>query len=667
MHVAPMLKKQPVVAPSAALARRRQDSAAVRRDPSNRDAQQAEWPFFDDRAASDSRCLQRKLAIGAADDALEQEADRVAERVLRTPVRDWEPRPAHPRVARKCAACDLEDEKLRRKESAAGAMALGDAPSIVHETLRSPGQPLDRKSRDFFEPRFGYDFSGVRIHAGSQAAESAGAVNSYAYTVGRDIVFHQGQYAPNTPHGRRLLAHELAHVVQQSHMSRRIQRFSYAEFKEKAYEHLINGLRAAKKAALDALRARVGDLPPKWYGAANTIISVIDEVLGVIETLILAIIGLVVGFGEGAVGLVTGIIKLGYGILKLLYDLAIGAFTNFEALKQDWDAFAKALLNLPTALRNLVTDWLDHFEKASLERQSLMIAELVGQIEALIASFGVAASRAGSAATLTETGSEVAGATARATAGTAAQEAAAAGTQATRPALTVIQGGGRGAARAAQASAGASRGNLALKLAPAIEDAPAVSPVRLVPPLPAAQPAAAAANTAATAAASGARAKIVATVAVGAPTTARQLKDPCADCSKANWRRFNRQFMNAKLAQIQSVPNHPLSFLITNGAWANRTSMNEVGVHAGHRIGRRGCEWGFGLLRLAVERGWENLYDSDTERNAAVLKETVMIEGVEVDLGSAIEWQKEGHLQGIDLKALSKSTPSEGWRPGICF
>ncbi len=89
------------------------------------------------------------------------------------------------------------------------------APPIVHEVLRSPGQPLDAGTRAFMEPRFGHDFSQVRVHTDAKAAESARAVNAMAYTVGRDVVFASRQYAPATTHGRRLLAHELTHTIQQ--------------------------------------------------------------------------------------------------------------------------------------------------------------------------------------------------------------------------------------------------------------------------------------------------------------------------------------------------------------------------------------------------------------------------------------------------------------------
>jgi hypothetical protein len=88
-------------------------------------------------------------------------------------------------------------------------------PPIVHEVLRSPGQPLDPATRGFMEPRFGHNFSQVRIHTDARAATSAQAVNALAYTVGSHIAFGPGLYAPMTGGGRALLAHELTHVVQQ--------------------------------------------------------------------------------------------------------------------------------------------------------------------------------------------------------------------------------------------------------------------------------------------------------------------------------------------------------------------------------------------------------------------------------------------------------------------
>ena len=94
-------------------------------------------------------------------------------------------------------------------------------PPSLHEVLRSQGRPLGASALKFMEPRFGHDFSQVRVHANGKAAESANAVSAKAYTYGKNVVFGAGQYAPQTTPGRRLLAHELAHVVQQGGGSRR--------------------------------------------------------------------------------------------------------------------------------------------------------------------------------------------------------------------------------------------------------------------------------------------------------------------------------------------------------------------------------------------------------------------------------------------------------------
>jgi uncharacterized protein DUF4157 len=87
-------------------------------------------------------------------------------------------------------------------------------PPIVHEVLRSPGQPLDQAVRTFMEPRFGHDFGQVLVHTGTQAAEAARSVNALAFTVGSHIAFGAGRFSPESAAGRQLLAHELVHVAQ---------------------------------------------------------------------------------------------------------------------------------------------------------------------------------------------------------------------------------------------------------------------------------------------------------------------------------------------------------------------------------------------------------------------------------------------------------------------
>lgn len=90
-----------------------------------------------------------------------------------------------------------------------------EIPPIVHEVLRSRGQPLDPQTREFMEPRFGHVFTQVRVHTDTKAAESTQAINALAYTVGQNVVFRNGAYRPETPLGKKLLAHELSHTLQQ--------------------------------------------------------------------------------------------------------------------------------------------------------------------------------------------------------------------------------------------------------------------------------------------------------------------------------------------------------------------------------------------------------------------------------------------------------------------
>ncbi len=111
-----------------------------------------------------------------------------------------------------CSECA---KKLQRRAADTSAPAESSVPPIVHEVLRSPGAPLDRETRAFFEPRFGHDFSRVRVHTDGKAAAAAAAVNALAYTVGQSVVFGVGRYAPHTKEGQGLLAHELVHTVQQ--------------------------------------------------------------------------------------------------------------------------------------------------------------------------------------------------------------------------------------------------------------------------------------------------------------------------------------------------------------------------------------------------------------------------------------------------------------------
>jgi hypothetical protein len=159
--------------------------------------------------------LQRKLAVSQPGDSYEQEADRVAEQVMRLPDTTL-------RLQRKCACGGSSSEKcdecassnLQRK-AVSDASPATPVSHAAHDLLRGTGQPLDLRTRTFMEARFGRDFGHVRVHTDTQANESARAVGALAFTLGRDLVFGAGQYAPETNAGKRLLAHELTHVVQQ--------------------------------------------------------------------------------------------------------------------------------------------------------------------------------------------------------------------------------------------------------------------------------------------------------------------------------------------------------------------------------------------------------------------------------------------------------------------
>lgn len=120
----------------------------------------------------------------------------------------------HNMAGAQCSSCEGEKGLLQRQGT--GSTTPGAVPPVVHQVLASAGQPLDTSTRAFMEPRFSHDFSGVRVHTGPRADESARAVNAVAYTVGENIVFSDRMFRPQETGGRQLLAHELTHVVQQS-------------------------------------------------------------------------------------------------------------------------------------------------------------------------------------------------------------------------------------------------------------------------------------------------------------------------------------------------------------------------------------------------------------------------------------------------------------------
>lgn len=157
--------------------------------------------------------IQRKLAIGLINNSEEAEADTMAERVMRMPE----------------VPLLQEDERLQRRTLSPVIQAKGESTdNTVNNTLSNQiestrgGNALPESTRSFMESRFAADFSDVRIHTGSDASTMSAALNAQAFTVGRDIYFNEGNYAPGSEAGKRLLAHELTHTLQQQNAVRRM-------------------------------------------------------------------------------------------------------------------------------------------------------------------------------------------------------------------------------------------------------------------------------------------------------------------------------------------------------------------------------------------------------------------------------------------------------------
>lgn len=185
--------------------------------------------------------LQTKLSVSHPQDAYEREADRVADEVMRMPEPMVSAQLASRQVQRVCAECEAEvtrqamrDEGPRSMEPerivARGATGgAGLATEVDQETehridaMRGGGQPLPQEVRGYMEPRFGYNFDPVRVHTDAAAAQTARELSAQAFTVGQDIVFAAGKYAPHTEDGLRLVAHELTHVIQQGAAGRALQ------------------------------------------------------------------------------------------------------------------------------------------------------------------------------------------------------------------------------------------------------------------------------------------------------------------------------------------------------------------------------------------------------------------------------------------------------------
>ena len=222
-----------------------------------------------------ARRVQTKLAIGSASDPLEREADHVAETVMRMAdpavpdptVGETPPPPPLPVAEEPCLECEAETSAHGPLLASAtpGFVGGGEAPASVHAALRPAGQPLDAATRAFFEPRFGRDFSHVRVHTGPAAAASAAAIAARAYTVGEHIAFAEGAYAPGSESGRRLLAHELTHVAQQRGTDPRVSRDIFDDAEKKLEELALQKLRDLGNKPLGPPSGYTNPLCPKEF------------------------------------------------------------------------------------------------------------------------------------------------------------------------------------------------------------------------------------------------------------------------------------------------------------------------------------------------------------------------------------------------------------------
>jgi|GEM_PF-5290414 len=162
--------------------------------------------------------IQTKLSVSQPGDALEQEADRTADAIMRMPAGPAEGLSASaPLIQRACDTCEEKEDKVQTKSDGHDAPAPTETPASPIRGLEGGGQPLSEETRAFFEPRFGRDFGEVRVHTDGQADAHADALHAEAFAYRNHLAFADGNYQPDTEAGRRLLAHELTHVVQQGY------------------------------------------------------------------------------------------------------------------------------------------------------------------------------------------------------------------------------------------------------------------------------------------------------------------------------------------------------------------------------------------------------------------------------------------------------------------
>lgn len=182
--------------------------------------------------------IQKKLTIGASNDAYETEADRVADQVVGMSDAQVQTKPqTGALIQRKCATCGQEEKvqmkslgdtitPLVQKSSMTSGNESTASDSVTNQinSSKGGGKSMGASTKNYMESRFGTDFSGVKIHTDSNAIQLSRELNAQAFTVGNNIYFNEGKYNPNSTQGKHLLAHELTHTVQQGGIKRKIQK-----------------------------------------------------------------------------------------------------------------------------------------------------------------------------------------------------------------------------------------------------------------------------------------------------------------------------------------------------------------------------------------------------------------------------------------------------------
>jgi hypothetical protein len=233
-------------------------------------------PFFLRKEQSKALFFQPKLTIGPTDDVYEREADAVADKVMSMSDQEQIQSKISPlNIQRKCAACE-EEEHAQRKEDGASRQR-SEAPSIVSDAINAGGAPLDEGTKSFMENRFGYDFGNVKIHTDTIAAKSAQSINALAYTNGNSIVFNHGQYSPETENGKRLLAHELTHVVQQKGVQRRIIQRQIIDRNVTTNEAMLTQLGLTRQQIIDTIISADADAIVLAQNAEDTLTTELNN------------------------------------------------------------------------------------------------------------------------------------------------------------------------------------------------------------------------------------------------------------------------------------------------------------------------------------------------------------------------------------------------------